>query len=62
MFDSRHLHQPTNHLTMGGGDVIGQALEQGVVDELRLHLAPMVLGRGTPLFKTGTLPESRAQV
>lgn len=39
---------------MGGGDVIGQALEQDLVDELRLHLAPMVLGGGTPLFKPGT--------
>jgi dihydrofolate reductase len=39
---------------MGGGDVIGQALERGLVDELRLHLAPMVLGGGTPLFKKGT--------
>jgi dihydrofolate reductase len=39
---------------MGGGDVIGQALEQGLVDELRVHLAPMVLGGGTPLFKAGT--------
>jgi dihydrofolate reductase len=39
---------------MGGGDVIGQALEQGLVDELRLHLAPMLLGSGTPLFKAGT--------
>jgi dihydrofolate reductase len=39
---------------MGGGDVIGQALEQGLVDELRLHLAPMVLGGGTPLFRAGT--------
>jgi dihydrofolate reductase len=39
---------------MGGGDVIGQALERGLVDELRLHLAPMVLGDGTPLFKAGT--------
>ena len=39
---------------MGGGDVIGQALEQGLVDELRLHLAPLVLGGGTPLFKPGT--------
>ena len=38
---------------MGGGDVIGQALEQGLVDELRLHLAPMLLGGGTPLFKQG---------
>ena len=39
---------------MGGGDVIGQALEQGLVDELRLHLAPILLGGGTPLFRAGT--------
>jgi dihydrofolate reductase len=39
---------------MGGGNVIGQALEQGLIDELRLHLAPMVLGGGTPLFRAGT--------
>ena len=39
---------------MGGGDVIGQALDRGLVDELRLHLAPMTLGGGTPLFKPGT--------
>ena len=39
---------------MGGGDVIGQALEQGLVEELRIHLAPMLLGGGTPLFKPGT--------
>jgi dihydrofolate reductase len=39
---------------MGGGDIIGQALEQGLVDELRIHLAPMVLGGGTPLFKPRT--------
>ena len=39
---------------MGGGDIIGQALGHGLVDELRLHLAPMVLGGGTPLFKPGT--------
>lgn len=38
---------------MGGGDVIGQALAGGLVDELRLHLAPIVLGGGTPLFKPG---------
>ena len=39
---------------MGGGDIIGQALEQGLVDELRIHLSPMLLGGGTPLFKPGT--------
>src|SRR3954447_15552274 len=48
---------PATHghvVIMGGGDVIGQALEQGLVDELRIHLAPMLLGGGTPLFKPGT--------
>ena len=39
--DDRHV------VIMGGGDVIGQAIEQGLVDELRLHLAPVLLG-GTP--------------
>jgi dihydrofolate reductase len=39
---------------MGGGDIIGQALEAGLVDELRLHLAPLILGGGTPLFKPTT--------
>ena len=39
---------------MGGGSVIGQAIEQGLVEELRLHLAPMLLGGGTPLFRAGT--------
>jgi dihydrofolate reductase len=39
---------------MGGGDIIGQALEQGLVDELSLHIAPMLLGGGTPLFRPGT--------
>ncbi len=39
---------------MGGGDVIGQALELGIPDELHLHLAPMLLGGGTPLFRAGT--------
>jgi len=39
---------------MGGGDVIGQALEAGVVDEFHVHLAPLILGGGTPLFRAGT--------
>jgi len=42
-----------NVVIMGGGDLIGQAVEQGLIDELRLHLSPMVLGGGTPLFKSG---------
>jgi dihydrofolate reductase len=39
---------------MGGGDIIGQTIDQGLVDELHLHLAPILLGGGTPLFRAGT--------
>jgi dihydrofolate reductase len=35
---------------MGGGDVVRQCLDEGLVDELRIHLAPVLLGAGTPLF------------
>lgn len=44
---------------MGGGDVIGQALERGLVDEFRVHLAPLLLGGGTPMFKPGTRQQYR---
>jgi dihydrofolate reductase len=37
-------------VVMGGGDVVRQCVEMGLVDELRIHLAPVVLGSGTPLF------------
>jgi dihydrofolate reductase len=36
-----------------GGATVGAALGAGLVDELRLHLAPVVLGAGTPLFSGG---------
>ncbi len=35
---------------MGGADVCDQAVAAGVVDEIRLHLAPVLLGGGTRLF------------
>jgi dihydrofolate reductase len=34
----------------GGADVIRQAIERGLVDELQLHTAPVVLGGGTALL------------
>ena len=37
-------------IVMGGADVVRQCVDQGLADELRLHLAPIVLGGGTPLF------------
>ena len=42
---------------MGGGDVIGQALEQGLVDELRLHLAPMLLRWRHTALQTRDAPD-----
>ncbi len=35
---------------MGGGEVVRQSVALGLADELRLHIAPMLLGAGTPLF------------
>ncbi|MFD1831233.1 dihydrofolate reductase family protein [Streptomyces desertarenae] len=42
---------------MGGGATIGSALAAGLLDALTLHLAPVTLGAGTPLF-TGTAPRT----
>jgi dihydrofolate reductase len=42
---------------MGGGDVIRQCVDAGLTDELRIHLAPIVLGAGTPLFHGGSRRE-----
>ncbi len=39
---------------MGGGKTIGTAAAGGLVDVLSLHLAPVILGGGTPLFTGGT--------
>jgi dihydrofolate reductase len=38
---------------MGGGDLVRQAVSLGLLDELRIHLAPVLLGSGTPLFTGG---------
>ncbi len=35
---------------MGGGALVGSCLRDALLDELRLHVAPEVLGGGTPLF------------
>lgn len=40
-------------VVMGGGATIATALAAGLVDVLSLHLAPVILGGGTPLFRGG---------
>jgi len=46
---------------MGGGAVIRGAIEAGLVDELRLHLSPVLLGDGTRLFD-GAAPRALRQI
>ena len=41
---------------MGGADVIRQALEAGLVDELTIIVAPIVLGGGKRLFEGFSTP------
>ncbi|GAA2468445.1 dihydrofolate reductase family protein [Winogradskya humida] len=47
---------------MGGARTVRGALDAGVVDELRLHLSPVILGAGTPLFAPGTIPRTLRQI
>jgi dihydrofolate reductase len=42
----------------GGADIDRQYLNAGLIDEIRLHVAPILLGAGSHLF-TGVRPELR---
>ena len=46
-------------VVMGGGSVIRQCVLAGLVDELSLHVSPIVFGGGTPLFGDGDRVELR---
>ncbi len=42
---------------MGGGEIIRRAVDAGLVDQLVLHISPVILGAGTPLFVDATRRE-----
>lgn len=39
---------------VGGADVLSPLLRDNLVDEFIIHIAPIILGGGIPLFKAGT--------
>jgi dihydrofolate reductase len=41
-----------NVVTLHGASVMQQALPLGLVDEIRVHVIPVLVGGGTPLFAT----------
>ncbi|HEX5575429.1 MAG TPA: dihydrofolate reductase family protein [Gemmatimonadales bacterium] len=45
----------------GGARLIQQGLQAGVVDELTIHVAPVLLGAGVPLFDRATAMRTRVQ-
>lgn len=46
-------------LFAGGANLAGELARRGWVDEYRLHVVPVVLGAGTPLFPAGERQELR---
>jgi len=40
---------------MGGADIARQYLHEGLVDEISLHVVPVLFGSGTPLFEPAWL-------
>jgi dihydrofolate reductase len=45
-----------------GAHVAGQLLRAGLLDEVRIHLVPLLLGEGTPLFageRAELIPEGK---
>ena len=46
----------------GGGTAVQQAIAAGALDELNIHLAPVLLGSGSPLLAGSTARFERVRV
>jgi dihydrofolate reductase len=52
-------HQPGGDLALGGAELAAAFLQEGLVDEWRLYVHPLVIGRGQPLFPAGAPADMR---
>jgi dihydrofolate reductase len=43
--------QPGGYLVLGGADVAAEFARHDLIDEYRLYVHPMVIGRGTPMLR-----------
>jgi dihydrofolate reductase len=51
VYDAMVAARPGQHVwVVGGGDLVGQFDDAGLLDEIRLGLAPVTLGGGAPLL------------
>ena len=44
--------QPGGDLGLGGADLVAAFMQHDLIDEYRLYVHPVVIGRGKPLFRT----------
>jgi dihydrofolate reductase len=44
--------QPGGDLALGGANLAATFMRHGLIDEFRLYVNPVVLGRGRPLFES----------
>jgi len=62
LMKARKAADQKNIWVMGGANVIQQYLKAGLIEEFRLHIAPMLLMRGTRLFdNVGSDPAQRVK-
>jgi dihydrofolate reductase len=43
--------QPGGDLALGGADLAAAFMRHGLIDEYRIYVHPIVLGKGKPLFQ-----------
>jgi dihydrofolate reductase len=59
LMQAQNVARGRNIWIMGGASVIQQFIRENLLDELHVHIAPILLGKGTSLFSTSGSPGLR---